>query len=562
MTRGYDPKTGMLTSQTDPNYTTNNPLMTNWTYDGFARKTQETQLDGTYTTWQYNDCASSGGCVFGSHALAVLQTRYGSNGSTINSGTTYYDQVERSLIVTAMMLSGGSSRNEVRYDSLGRVSQQALPCTYSTVTTACPYWITNSYDVRNRLTESQRPISATNSKAQTTVYGYAGRTTTVQDALNNTTTKITSAAGTMTQSKDPKGYYETFVYDSFGALKSVTDTKSTTLFTANYSYGIKAFQTSSTDVDLGARSYTLDPLGEMTAYTDAKSQSFSQSYDALSRPLVRTEPDLTTTWTWGNTAGNYNIGKLKAVTVAGSLGSYIDAYTYDSKTRRVGESKSLPGDTTYSYTWTYSATTGLLNTLQYPVSTSSYQLGLQYGYKNGILSAVPDTQAGTVYWTANTVNPRGQVTQETLGNGVVTSRAYDAVTGWVGSIQSGLGSGAALQNNAFLYDYLGDVTQRQDNDQGLTENFFYDADYRLDHSTLNETTNLQMTYDGGAAGPGNITARSDVAGGTAWTYDSVRKHAVTQAGTGGYSYTYDGNGNAITRNGYTIGWTSYNYPNG
>jgi RHS repeat-associated protein len=35
---------------------------------------------------------------------------------------------------------------------------------------------------------------------------------------------------------------------------------------------------------------------------------------------------------------------------------------------------------------------------------------------------------------------------------------------------------------------------------------------------------------------------------------------VTQAGSGSNSYTYDANGNAHTRNGTIIGWTSYNYP--
>jgi RHS repeat-associated protein len=100
------------------------------------------------------------------------------------------------------------------------------------------------------------------------------------------------------------------------------------------------------------------------------------------------------------------------------------------------------------------------------------------------------------------------------------------------------------------------VTQRQNNNAGLTENFYYDSLYRLDHSSLVGTTNLQMTYDA----MGNITARSDVAGGAPWTYDATRRHAVLQAGNANYTYTYDANGNAATRNGYAIVWSSYNYP--
>lgn len=553
------------TSQTDPNYTSSNPLQITWAYDAFARKSQENRPDGTYTKWVYNDCASTGGCLIGSHGLAVAQTVYNSDGTTETDGTTYLDSVDRTLVSNKRMLASGTyDRNEVRYDNLGRVAQQAAPCVWSGIGTACTYWTTNNYDILNRITQTQRPISASNSTLQTTIFGYAGRTSTVKDALGNTTAKITLVTGKPARTVDPKGYYENFSYDAFGSLKSVTDSASNSLFSANYAYGINAFQTSSSDMDLGARSYTIDALGEVTAYSDAKGQSFSQTYDALSRPLVRTDnvsaPDLTTTWTWGTSAGSYNIGRLQTVTAAGSNGTYAESYSFDSLTRPQTKTISVPSDASYTYISTYNAVTGLLDTLSYPTSTAGYSLKLQYGYANGILQQVKDANSSTVFWQNTGMNARGQVTQETLGNGIVTNRAYDAVTGWVASIESGVNGGAGVQNQAYVFDYLGNVTQRQDNNLGLTENFYYDADYRLDHSVLNGTLNLQMTYDGGNPGPGNITARSDVAGGSTWTYDSVRKHAVTQAGTGGYAFTYDANGNAATRNGYNITWSSYNYP--
>jgi RHS repeat-associated protein len=103
---------------------------------------------------------------------------------------------------------------------------------------------------------------------------------------------------------------------------------------------------------------------------------------------------------------------------------------------------------------------------------------------------------------------------------------------------------------------VGNVTQRQNNALGLTENFFYDNVYRLDHSTLGAVTNLQFTYDA----MGNILSRSDVAGGAQWTYHGAKKHFALQAGDSSHTYTPDANGNAATRNGQTITWTSYNYP--
>jgi RHS repeat-associated protein len=150
----------------------------------------------------------------------------------------------------------------------------------------------------------------------------------------------------------------------------------------------------------------------------------------------------------------------------------------------------------------------------------------------------------------------GHVTQETIGNGIVTNRSFDAVTQWLGTAQSGVGGGAGVKNLAFLYDEMGNVTQRQDNNLGLTENIYYDNDYRFSYSKLNGTQNLSVTYDG----TGNITSRSDVASGASWTYDPNRKHEVTQAGSSAYVYSYDANGNAYSRQGSTISWSSYNYP--
>jgi RHS repeat-associated protein len=103
---------------------------------------------------------------------------------------------------------------------------------------------------------------------------------------------------------------------------------------------------------------------------------------------------------------------------------------------------------------------------------------------------------------------------------------------------------------------MGNLTQRQDNNLGLTEGVWYDNDYRLSYTKLNGTQNLTMGYDL----TGNITSKSDVAGGATWTYDPSRKHQVTQAGSSAYNYTYDANGNVGERQGQYITWASYNYP--
>ena len=343
-----------------------------------------------------------------------------------------------------------------------------------------------------------------------------------------------------------------------------------TLFTAGYAYGLRTFQTSSTDADLGSQSDTIDALGELLNYQDAKGQSFIFTYDALSRPKTRTESDLTTTWTWGNSAASFNIGSLQSVSSVDSVGMYSETYVYDSKTRPSTQTIVIPGDATYVYTQTYNATTGLPDTLTYPVSTASFKLKLQYGYTNGILSKISDFTSGTAYWTANTMNERGQYAQETLGNGVVVAHDFDAMRGWPNSIKAGPGGGSALQNNGYAFDAMGNLTQRQDNNQGLTENFNYDGLYRLMNSTLNGVADESRTYDV----TGNVLSWS-VFGATVNTmnyttpqtsctyYANSQPHAYRSNTQGSFvgSACYDANGNTTTQGfGSSMTWTSYNQP--
>jgi YD repeat-containing protein len=361
----FDPVWGLQTSATDPN-----GISTSWQYDAIGRKVRETRPDATSTVWTYNDCANAGGCLLGAHTLAVTHAVYNTDGSTETDGTTYFDELERPLIWNTRLLATGTySRNEVRYDSLGRTVEQAMPCTWSAVTTACPYWTTTAYDVLNRPVEIERPESASNSTLQATTIVYQGDTVITTDAQGKQSTKITNAAGLLGLSKDDAGYYQSFGYDAFGSLVAVTDSLSNTLFAATYDYGIKPLQRSLSDMDLGSRSFTYDALGELVAYSDSKGQNFSVNYDALGRPTTRTEPDLTTTWTWGNTAAQYNIGQLASV----SANSYAESFAYDRDGRMTDRTITIPSDGTYSYDYAYNATTGLLDTLTYPVSTSGYR---------------------------------------------------------------------------------------------------------------------------------------------------------------------------------------------
>jgi RHS repeat-associated protein len=595
----FDPSNNTTTPTMQLNYTSNqsltfgvpdyvldaNTLKTSWGYDAFGRKNNETRPDGTSTTWTWSACNSF--CGWSNSVYQIAQTAYQTNGTAIRTDTTSYDSIDRVTQTAGPTLAGATATIQTLYNPMGSVAQRSLPFVSGT-----PYQQSYHYDVLNRLLESERPVNASSgqtycdpttvppvSGCQGTAYTYAGRTLTVTDAKGNKKTTITDVNGWLRQIKDATGYSITRAYDAAGSLIGITDNAGNTLQSnLSYKYGIRPFLVGATDADLGAWTYTVDSLGERTGWTDAKGQSFSMTYDALSRPVTRTEPDpLTTTWTWGSSASSFNIGKLQSVTAASSVGTYSQAYAYDNKARLSTEQITIPGDSSYTYTLTYNATTGLLDTLQYPVSTAGYLLKLQYGYANGILQSIADFNAlTTVFWNANTVNARGQYTQEKLGNNVVVNHALDAVTGWPSSIQAGVGGGAALQNNSYLFDEVGNLTQRQDNNKGLTENVYYDNLYRLDHTTLtNGGTNLQMSYDltgnvltwqldGASVNTENYTTPQ---AGCSY-YANSQPHAARQSVQSIWttSTCYDANGNVIKSsiNGSvvsTINWSSYNQPN-
>jgi RHS repeat-associated protein len=562
-----------------------NSLTTSWTYDAFGRKTRETRPDGTSTGWAWSLCTSY--CGWSSSVYQIAQTAYQTNGTTvIRTDTNSYDPVDRLTQATGPTVAGTTATVQKLYNSLGLLAKQSMPF----LSGGTVYQQSYAYDELNRLTSVTRPISSTNSNPQSTIYGYAGRTTTVTDPYNNGKTNVTDVNGWLRQAKDALGYTVTRAYDSAGSLTGITDSVGNTLLkNVTVVYGIKPFVTAATDADRGAWTYTMDSLGERTSWTDAKGQSFSMTYDALSRPLSRTEPDLFTEWNYGSAAPNrgrltsectQSASTANLCTTSGSSWLYNELRTYDSLARPSTSSITQSGNTggndgsgAFLYTLGYSGTTGLLSTLTYPKSTSGFALTLAYGYGYGLLQSVTDTSDTTatcgttcVLWTANTTNGFGEVTQETLGNGVVTNRTYDLVTSWL--TEATAGAGAGLLNQSYLEDENGNVTQRQNNTLGLTESFFYDKDNRLTCATLSSSCSTPtFVYDGGSAGPGNITTQVGV--GT-YSYPAAgqpRPHAVTSIsgtfnGITNPSFSYDANGNMTDRasTSANITWSSYNYP--
>jgi RHS repeat-associated protein len=578
-----------------PDNTTNpNSLVTSWGYDAYGRKTSETRPDGTSTTWAWSLCSAY--CGWSNSVYQVAQTAYQTDGRTvIRADSKAFDPADRVAQTAGPTIAGTISTVQTQYNNLGLLADQSLPF----LPGAGAYLQSYAYDILNRLIEFERPVNAASkqmycnptvppiSGCQGTAYFYAGRKLVMTDPRGNTKTTITDVNGWLRQTMDAIGYNITQAYDSAGSVIGVTDSVGNTLLSnVTYNYGIQPFKVAATDADLGAWSYTVDSLGETTAWTDANHQSFSMTYDSLSRPATRTEPDLFTQWQYGSTPSQDNVGQLiyectGTGTSCGTSPAYSETRKYDAKgrlsTRAIlqnGNPGNDPGGE-FLFTYGYSTTTGLLSSLTYPISTSGVALNLQYGYANGALQTVTDSTDSTAtcgstctLWTANAMSAFGQVTQEALGNGVVTNRIFDAVTSWLNSATAGVGGGTGLINQSYSQDGNGNVIQRLNVNNNLTENFYYDADNRLCAVVLGAAggcTSPTIVYDYGLAGPGNITNQTGVGAYTYPVAGQPRPHAVTSL-TGTFNgitnppFSYDSNGNMTNRAGSTVYWSSYNYP--
>jgi RHS repeat-associated protein len=576
----YDFRYGLPSSVTDPNN-----LTTSWIFDNYGRQIQENRPDGTSTAWNWPASISCQPPYTGCGLLrnVVLRHDLDTANNTISTSTVELDPLDRPFELEYVNLTGSASTVEIRYDSLGRIASQSAPFIWG----ATQYFETYYYDALNRITHAQRPVSAANSSPQTTGYQYLGDTTIITDANGHQKTLIADVNGWLRQTKDATGYTIILGYDAAGSQTTTADSLSNTLWSGTYQYGISPFLVTSNDADLGAWTYAYNALGELTGWTDAKQQSFSAAYDVLSRMTDRYEPDLYTHWTWGtgtvNSQPAYNIGQLQAVctgtgtnpTTCTPSSGYAENETYDRYGRPFQRSIQIPADATYTYTLGYNATTGYLDTLTYPATSLGPPLQLKYGYANGFLQSITNVSdsPNVPLWTGNAVDAAGNFLQETLGNHVVVNHSFDALTSWVSSITAGLNGGAALQNNSYLFDNVGNLTQRQDNNAGLTESVYYDALNRLDHTVGD--TNTQHKYDaigrldtwaanGGTPNVNNYTTAQSGCP----SYANSQLHALRQKtqGTGAGSYCYDADGNmtAASWRGSPVmstTWTSYNQPN-
>lgn len=547
-----------------------NDLGVTTTYDMVGRVFTQTDAVGNQTTVQYYACTEC--FAFSAHEQWFQYSK--TRGET--SKRIYYDGLGRGVGSEIKNLSGASVYTSQSYDVYGRMVAASEPFFYSDQQYVTQY----TYDIQDR----SRII--THPDLTTTEVTYSAHTETQTNREGQTQVKEYNHAGWLLRSTDNAGTPVEFSYYPFGDLKStqVNNNAETLVYLEYDNLGRKTLLD---DPNTGLVTYTYNPLGLLATETDGKNQATHYQYDSLGRQIGRVDDansvvqpvgelaQRTHTWRYDLTSNGQSIDNARAAKTLGKLtllsGFDTGGSPYSESTSYDADNFGLPSETTVVQDGRTFVTETLYDAWARPLATIyPKNLGSE-GYstfnvynEHGFLARVDDS-SGRALWVANDQDARGNVTEYTLGNGVITTKGYDPATGRIASINAAI-NGYTVQNHSYHFSALGNLEWRQDHRLGITQSFCYDDMNRLTDSRF-ATSCTSSTGDYQYDELGNVVSR---AGKGAYSYGEVQAHgskagpnAVTSVGGASYAYDEAGNLISVTVGGSTekkIVWSAFNKP--
>lgn len=383
------------------------------------------------------------------------------------------------------------------YDSYGRktLCQYALPCgvqhkeTYaynakdqvlrkSVSDGKLAYMELLSYDKLGRMTSDNQTQRGKNYS-----YAYGNRSVTTKIG-GKSYTKTTDAWGNVKTSSDPVSSVS-YVYNSMGKPVEINCEGSKTLV----EYDAVGNKTSMTDPDAGMTTFEYAADGKLLKQTDARGIVTTNAYDELGRLTTSHVGDMEITRTYG-TSGNDNLQLIKT-----TCGNNSESYSYDVFGRLTSRTRSVEGDESHQYTYSYNMDGSIAN-VTYPG-----ELPIDYVYDaNGYL--VAKKYKGLTVWSLASYD--GLVTQCNLMNTFVKKTKTIGKDGHIKNICFNGGFGEA--SFEYEYDSATDNLLSRTGVNSQKETFTYDGVDRLTSVSCNGQRNLIIKY----ANDGNILNKLDV----------------------------------------------------
>lgn len=500
------------------------PLITNYTYNGFGMVTKETKPSGAVTT--YSRTTNSNG-----YTISVTKA----GGGTV---TRKYDALDNELSSETKGVGGTVIKTTNTYNSRGLLTARTHQKGNLTITESM------DYDALGRMTHRS------SSSGESVSYSYGNRTTTTTDH-GRQYVRTYDAWGNMTESTDPVSSVA-YTYHSNGKPSSASSENATVYM----EYDAAGNQTELDDPDAGICTYEYDALGRVIRQTDARGNETSYTYDAVGRLTARNCGGVVTFYTYGTS------GYDKERLVREQTGDRTITYTYNNKGLLSSETRSMTGETPVTFTYQYDGK-GRLSSKGYPNNvTVNYKynsFGMQSGcdigghctglvsQDNGLTKTV--LYGGTLQMDLDlqVQNPQLILTANNDNRGFLTGMSLMRV------------AGGATQLRSMSYNFDG-ATGNLLSRTGMTaqqETFEYDDLDRLLRIRQGNSVAQQMEY----ADNGNMESKSWIGD---FHYNGQQPHAVTSVGNDlGYipsstqqaTYTVFGKVETLTDGAYNMTFT-------
>lgn len=482
----YEPTYNQVATILDPNQNKNaSGVTTKIDYDAFGNPIQITDANDTITELKYDESGKGHSTIKG-----LLTSIIAAKGLSEEVTTNFtYEPTFANLKTTTDPLGRITS---LTYDAVGNV--QTSSAEGNDNNSATDQTTTFSYDLMNRL------LTVTDADNQTTAYDY--------DAHGNLIM--------VTDAKTPAGITQ-FAYDEFDRLSQTTD-------------------------PLGhLETFTYNKVGNLTTHVDRKAQTFSFSYDDVSRLTKKEFPSLP--GTLGNTLVTFsydanNNGNLtddndnlaKVVSPDASLTFTYDAFDRIATAATTG-SPNQP-DVTTSYTYDKNGNRTVLTAKQGATTVAS--LNYTSDKLNRLQSLVNTLTSQTMSFTYDALSRRKQLD---LPNSTRTTTTYNAASEVDTITHTYVPTNTVISKFIYSPDSIGNrdaLTETRPSfsiTNGLND-FGYDLLNRLTTATHPTIPIETYTYD--PVGNRNPST---------WVYDAANR--LLNDGT--FTYTYDANGNRINQ---------------
>lgn len=578
---------GLRKETTDPN-----GLRSRFTYDSFGRPLTTTAFYGTtkpvLTTTSYHDCAqASDRCTTytGGYARYYVKT-VGADGSETRS---YFNKLGK---IVRKATRGFDENNEQWVFEDTVYNQRGNPMVVSE-----PYYEGSGTAPWNYVyyDDLDRPYRTKNAEGRYDYVEYNGLiVNSIRDSIgkNQIKTEERDSLGNLIKVTDTDGQELVYTYNALGQMLSTQPPGVTGLLVVptTVTYDVLGRKIAMSDPDKGDWSYTYNGLGELITQTNARGEASCMAYDKLGRMVKRVDgyggnivtttgqpSEATTgcsgdsgnvntaTWTY-DAASGAGTGRLHQISGAYGYQKTLTYNTYGSTTQVV---ETISGSS-YTTQSTYDSL-HRLDVVTYPAVNSSpgNLLQVRSDYNNrGYLESLTNVQSSEVYYRAETMDARGNVTAETYANGLRTQRAYQRETGYLQTIATGTAlTPLSHQDLAFDFDVIGNLETRVDAVTGFSETFDYDNLNRLTHTYADfgngDVQETAVAYDA----LGNIISKTGVGvyqygsqcGGSAGPH-AVCSISAGSVGTKNAVYSYDPNGNMLSGDGRSITWSLFDKP--